>query len=78
MTPPIFISYRRAESESEVARIQGELEAIYGGITERLVELDWVMVSVAIALALVSSVLAGLYPTWRACSIAPAAHLKAQ
>jgi putative ABC transport system permease protein len=40
--------------------------------------LDWTMTFTAIALAIVSSMLAGLYPTWRACQIAPAAQLKTQ
>jgi len=40
--------------------------------------LDWPMTFTAIALAIVSSMLAGLYPTWRACQIAPAAQLKTQ
>ena len=54
------------------------IQALYGGISESLVSLDWVMIGSAVALALVSSVAAGLYPTWRACSIAPAAQLKSQ
>ena len=40
--------------------------------------LDWTMTFTAIALAIASSMLAGLYPTWRACQIAPAAQLKTQ
>jgi putative ABC transport system permease protein len=40
--------------------------------------LDWSMVATTIALAITSAVLAGLYPTWRACQIAPAAQLKTQ
>lgn len=38
--------------------------------------LDWTMVGVTIALAIASAVLAGLYPTWRACRVQPAAQLK--
>ena len=38
--------------------------------------LDWTMIAVTIALAIVSAVLAGLYPTWRACRVQPAAQLK--
>jgi len=38
--------------------------------------LDWTMTAVTIALAIVSAVLAGLYPTWRACRVQPAAQLK--
>lgn len=38
--------------------------------------LDWTMTGVTIALAVVSAVLAGLYPTWRACRVQPATQLK--
>jgi len=38
--------------------------------------LDVSMVMVTIALAVISAVLAGLYPTWRACRVQPAAQLK--
>jgi len=31
-----------------------------------------------VALSILAAVLAGLYPTWRACQIAPAAQLKTQ
>ena len=40
--------------------------------------LDWSMVATTVVLAIVAAVLAGLYPTWRACQIAPAAQLKTQ
>lgn len=40
--------------------------------------LDWSMVAVTIVLAIVSAVLAGLYPTWLACRVQPAAQLKTQ
>jgi putative ABC transport system permease protein len=43
-----------------------------------LVSLDWVMVLTAIALAVISSMIAGLYPAWRVCKIPPAAQLKTQ
>ena len=39
-------------------------------------QLDWSMVAVTIVLAVVSAVLAGLYPTWRACRVQPATQLK--
>lgn len=39
-------------------------------------QLDWSMVVATIVLAIVSAVLAGLYPTWRACRVQPAAQLK--
>ena len=43
-----------------------------------LVTLDWVMVSTAIGIAIVSSMCAGLYPAWRVCQIPPASQLKTQ
>ena len=52
------------------------IEALFGGPVEHLVNLDWVMVMTAIVLALVSTMAAGLYPTWRACNIVPATQLK--
>jgi len=54
------------------------IEMLFGENIENLVVLDWVMVLAAIGLAIVSALLAGLYPTWRACRIAPASQLKAQ
>ena len=45
---------------------------------ESLTHLDWTMGFIALGIALASGVLAGLYPTWRVCSIQPAAHLKTQ
>ncbi len=39
-------------------------------------QLDWSMVATTIVIAIVSAVLAGLYPTWRACRVQPAAQLK--
>ncbi len=39
-------------------------------------QLDWTMIAVTVALAIASAVLAGLYPTWRACRVQPAAQLK--
>lgn len=51
---------------------------LFGDILDNLVSMDWVMVLTAIGLAVVSALLAGLYPTWRACAIAPASQLKTQ
>jgi len=54
------------------------IKMLYGDIPESLVQLDLTMMVVALVLALTASMLAGLYPTWRACSIAPASQLKSQ
>lgn len=43
----------------------------------RVMVLDWNMAFVAMALAIVASLVTAIYPTWRACSIQPAAYLKA-
>ena len=54
------------------------LRGLFGEQLENLVHMDWVMVAAAVALAIVSSILAGLYPAWRACNVQPASQLKAQ
>jgi putative ABC transport system permease protein len=41
-------------------------------------ELDTFMLTVALALALAAGVLSGVYPSWRACRVAPAMQLKLQ
>ena len=46
--------------------------------TAGLARLDWVMAFTAIAIAVISSMIAGLYPAWRVCRIPPAAQLKTQ
>ena len=43
-----------------------------------LIRIDWVMVSTAVGLSVVSGIVAGLYPAWRVCRIPPAAQLKTQ
>lgn len=40
--------------------------------------LDWKMFLTALALSVLSAMVAGLYPAWRICRIQPALHLKAQ
>lgn len=57
--------------------LQG-IRMLYGeyDFVERLIAMDWVMVSVAICLAIMAALGAALYPTWRACGIQPASQLK--
>jgi putative ABC transport system permease protein len=43
-----------------------------------LAQLDWADTGVALVLALGATLLAGLYPTWRAAHVQPAWQLKAQ
>jgi len=45
---------------------------------DSLTRLDITTGLVALGIAVASGVIAGLYPTWRVCSISPAAHLKTQ
>jgi ABC-type transport system, involved in lipoprotein release, permease component len=45
---------------------------------EALTRLDFTMILITLAIAIASGVLAGLYPTWRVCSVPPARHLKTQ
>ncbi len=55
------------------------LRTLYAGTSsERLANMDWSMVAVTMGVALVASLLAGLYPTWRACQVQPATQLKTQ
>jgi putative ABC transport system permease protein len=54
------------------------INSLFGEYVQNLVHLDWAMVLAAIGLAIVSALLAGLYPTWRACRVAPAGQLKTQ
>ena len=46
----------------------------YEGVTR----LDWSVGLIALGIALVAGILAGLYPTWRICRVQPAPHLKTQ
>ena len=43
---------------------------------QKLAQMDWIMILAAVVLAIISALGAALYPTWRACSIAPAQQLK--
>lgn len=42
------------------------------------IRLDPTVIGITVALAIVSTIIAGLYPIWRACNINPAIHLKTQ
>lgn len=54
------------------------IKSLYGEYIQGLAVLNISMVLVGLVLALLSSIAAGLYPTWRACNIAPAGQLKSQ
>ncbi|MET1256660.1 ABC transporter permease [Aliikangiella maris] len=57
--------------------LQG-IAALWGDQIGQLADMDWVMVISAVVLAIFTTIIAALYPTWRACSIAPASQLKVQ
>lgn len=46
--------------------------------TTRVTHLDWTMVGTSLLLAIIASVIAGLYPAWRMVRIPPAMYLKLQ
>ncbi len=46
--------------------------------SDHYAHLDWTMVGVSLLLAILASVLAGLYPAWRVVRIPPAIYLKVQ
>ncbi len=56
------------------------IENLFAGydFVERLVTMDWVMVLLAVGLAVVSALAAALYPTWRAANVTPASQLRIQ
>jgi putative ABC transport system permease protein len=43
----------------------------------RILVMDWNMALLAVVLAIVASLVTAIYPTWRACSVQPAAYLSA-
>jgi putative ABC transport system permease protein len=43
-----------------------------------VIRLDGEMVLVSVFLSLIAGLLAGIYPSWRVCSVAPAMQLKIQ
>jgi len=45
---------------------------------DELTRLDFTMVVMTLAIAVISGVIAGLYPTWRVCRLQPATYLKTQ
>lgn len=59
------------------------LEGVKSLLGQDLMVTDWIQLNLpvtltTIALAIVTTIVAGLYPIWRACNINPAIHLKTQ
>ena len=54
------------------------IDRLYTGATniQKLLQMDWLMVLTAIALAVLAAIAAALYPTWRVSRIQPASQLK--
>ncbi|MDO6447531.1 ABC transporter permease [Colwellia sp. 1_MG-2023] len=57
--------------------LQG-IEALYGEYMQGLATLDLNMMVLAVTLSLLATLIAGIYPTWRACKVQPAHQLKCQ
>lgn len=54
------------------------IRTLYGEFLSNLVSLDFNMVALAIGLSIFAAVIAGCFPAWRVCQIAPASQLKTQ
>jgi putative ABC transport system permease protein len=54
------------------------VKAVNMGRYDQLVSMDLKLVAFAFVISLVSALVAGLYPTWRVCQVAPATYLKTQ
>ncbi|HEV2111956.1 MAG TPA: FtsX-like permease family protein, partial [Gammaproteobacteria bacterium] len=54
------------------------LRHLLSGDAGKAAHLDWTMIGVGLLLAVVASILAGLYPAWRVVRIPPALYLKIQ
>jgi len=52
--------------------------SLFGSEVEHVAHLDVSMILFAIGLAVGSAIIAGIYPTWRACNVQPAVQLKTQ
>lgn len=57
--------------------LQG-IESLYGEYMQGLASLDTNMMILAVSLSLLATLIAGIYPTWRACKVQPAHQLKCQ
>ena len=54
------------------------IESLYGDYMQGLATLDSNMMLLSLLLSLISTLIAGIYPTWRACKVQPAHQLKCQ
>ena len=56
----------------------GLIRQLQMGYMDRVAAMDWAMMLAAIGLAVLSSLLAGLYPAWRISRTNPSIYLKTQ
>ncbi len=54
------------------------IRALTLGIADRIASMDWLMMLAAIVLAILASLLAGIYPAWRISRTNPSVYLKSQ
>ncbi|TPH13923.1 ABC transporter permease [Litorilituus lipolyticus] len=54
------------------------IETLYGDYMQNLATLDLNMMALAIAISFFATIIAGIYPTWRACKVQPSHQLKSQ
>ena len=54
------------------------VNAVNMGRYDRMIDMDWQLVSFALVLSIIAAIFAGLYPTWRVCQVPPATYLKTQ
>ena len=54
------------------------IEAMISQAPEYMLRMDWQMIAAAVVIAIVTSVIAGLFPAWRSCVTDPAQALKTQ
>jgi len=59
------------------------LEGVKVLLGEDLMQTDWIqldlnLIAITMLMAIMSTIVAGLYPIWRACNVNPAIHLKTQ
>ena len=73
----LLFAWLGLQGRLQLYRWIGDYQVSYADIAHNF-QLDWVMVLTAISIALIGTILVGLYPIWRICNISPAAQLKAQ
>ncbi|TQV88722.1 ABC transporter permease [Aliikangiella coralliicola] len=73
----VILSYFGLKGMMKVYIYQSDYTVTADAI-QHLYQLDWIMISQALLIAVGSSLIVSLYPVWKMCNTAPAGHLKAQ